>query len=254
MTFSLHDRQFQGWAGSLGFHVMLLLLFLVAGVKTGPPMQEFAEVLLLPAPPMPAGRTSESQPGLPAAAAPQPRETSSVVDLPTRPRAQTPPERTIPVPPRRDTQVNAVDPSKMLDQVNRSGLRRPDTQVGLPEGEKVTPPLTGAGEGKLLPEGSVTGAGRDQPFQIQWIGTSRDLLSSVLPTVPEGIERDVELRYRFGVTPAGAVTDIRPLEKGDPILEESALAALRRWKFQPLPAVSPQVTQEAIITFRFRIR
>ena len=255
MTLAMRDQQTQGWMASVVFHAMLLMVFLLLGVSFEDRTESFAEMLFLETGPPPASGPVEDALGRPLSTAPLPPESATLVDLPRRDATDLPPEEILPVPARRETAVAERQPASVVDRLTRTGLERPPADVGLQQGNKVAPP-TGNPAGDIPPiEGAAaSGAGTDRPFQIQWLGSQREIVRSILPEVPGGVERDMELRFQFGVTPAGEVTAIAPLQKGEPALEEAALTALRQWKFQPLPQESPQENQVAVITFRFRIR
>jgi hypothetical protein len=45
-----------------------------------------------------------------------------------------------------------------------------------------------------------------------------------------------------------------PVLKTDAVLEESAMTALKKWRFNPIPQSAPQETVEGIITFRYKLR
>jgi TonB family protein len=55
---------------------------------------------------------------------------------------------------------------------------------------------------------------------------------------------------KFTVSPEGVVTSIIPLQKGDPVLERSAIEALRQWRFNRL---KENKEMYGIITFTFRV-
>ncbi len=256
MTLSLYDRSTQGWLGSAAFHVLLFLFLLVLSVDARSRQEDYAEMVLLAAPPAPRGQVVREPQGTPAATTPARQEATSAVRLPERRPSLLPAEQVIPVPERRPAEIERVLPGAMLDSTARTGLERRTTTVGSPEGEKALPPVEGPVGEKLLPDAGLPGSGpaSDRPFRIQWMGSGRDLVRSVLPEVPEGIDRDVELQFRFSVTPAGEVVSIQPLQRGAPALEEAAINALRQWKFRELPPESPQEHQQAVIAIRFRIR
>jgi TonB family protein len=95
-------------------------------------------------------------------------------------------------------------------------------------------------------------------FQITGPLANRTVLSRALPPYPEwarqkGIEASVTLQ--FSVTPEGAVKDriLILRTSGFPALDESAMDALRRWKFAPLP---PDQYREEVgtITMSFAIQ
>jgi len=256
MTLDLDDRRFQGWLLSALFHTLLAVLFLVIGVKLRVLPEEYSEVVLYDfASSMAAFQETESA-GIPASSAPEQIESSTTVALPERRPVQVLADELVPVATRQEADVPRIEPSRVIDQLQRAGQDRPATRPGTTAGDRLLPPATGLPEGLVQPDQTAAGGGgsTESPWRIQWVGQNRDVVRSVLPEYPDGIDREVQLQFRFAVTPTGEVTAIRPLQKGDPVLEETALTALRQWKFQPLPAVALQANQEAVITFRFRIR
>lgn len=246
----------QGWLASTSFHLVLLVIFLIVSVEVETRAEEFSELLFLEMSPAQAGAAADMSEGLPVAAAPQQSEPSAAVRLPERRPAPLQADEVIPPTTRRESEIPRLDPTVLRDRIARSGQERPLTRQGSPTGNKEAPPQTGLQQGLVLPDrpASASGTGQDLPYLIQWIGRNRDIVRSVLPQYPSKVEKEVRLQFRFSVTPAGEVTAIRPLQKGEPALEEAAITALRQWKFQALPSVSPQTNQEAVITFRFKIR
>lgn len=255
VVLSLQNRQTIGWLASAAFHGLLFLAFLVISVSMDSRVETFAEMLFMAsAPPQSRGRQDVGA-GMPLATSPIEPDPATIVNLPERRPALLPVEEILPVLARPQTELQRSQPASVMDRVSRTGLERPPSRVGNQAGDKIAPPRTGAPAGDLPPiEGARAGGGAGRPFRIQWLGASREIVRSILPEIPAGIEREVTLQFRFRVTPAGDVTAIRPLQKGEPVLEEEALTALRQWRFQPLAAESPQEAQEAMITFRFRIR
>jgi TonB family protein len=241
---------------SAAFHLLLFLAFLLISVGMDSQVETYAEMLFLAsASPRSTGRQDVGA-GMPLATAPVEPDPATIVSLPERRPALLPTEEILPVSARQETELQRTQPSRVIDRVSRIGLERPPSRIGNPAGDKIAPSRTGNPAGDLPPiEGAqATARGADRPFQIQWLGDSREIVRSILPEIPAGFEREVTLQFRFRVTPAGDVTAIRPLQKGEPALEGAALTALRQWRFQSLPAESPQEHQEAVITFRFRIR
>ncbi len=256
MTLSLDDMRLQGWLLSALLHGVLLILFLMVGIRLRALPEEYSEMILLD---LSASRTAYSENesvGVPASSAPEQVASSSMVALPVRRPLRQSSEDILPVTSRQEADVPRIEPSRVIDQLRRSGQERPILRPGTAAGDRALPPSSGLPEGLVMPDQTTTGSGgsTESPYQILWVGRNRDVVRVILPDYPAGIEREVQLRFRFSVTPAGEVTGIRPLQKGDPALEEASLTALRQWKFQVLPAASPQANQEAVITFRFRIR
>lgn len=254
MTLTLQDQRVQGWMASGLLHLLLGLLFLMVIVETRTPPEPLAELLFLAAPATPSRGDETPAEGFPAAAAPVLPEAGERVLLPERRPLNLPPETVLSAPQRRDLQTDPVDPAQLVDRLLRPGLERPVGPTGTPEGLKQTPPTSPLGIPGAAPGDPAAGAAGTRPWEIEWSGAGRDVIRSVLPEVPSGVEQEVVLRFAFAVTPAGEVTALRPLQKGEPSLEEASLTALRQWRFQALPAAAPRLDQEAVITFRFRIR
>lgn len=110
---------------------------------------------------------------------------------------------------------------------------------------------SGSASGTGLGEwGSGRGAGEGYG-DISWGGGgNRSVLSKPLPEYPKGVTTAASIRLRFTVRPNGTVETVMPLVKGDPLLEQAAMRALRRWRFNP---IDRDVVMTGEITFHFRI-
>ena len=255
MTLTFRERQLHGWVGSVLLHLVFLGLFLLVGVSFEELVEDYSEIVLMGSFTAPPARADDESAGVPVATAPEQTEAAATIALPERRPLSLPAEDVVPLTSRREADIPLLEPSRVLDQLTRAGQERPVTRPGDPADERVTPTGTGLPGGLLLTDPLAgAGQGSDQPWLIQWVGSSREVVRSVLPEYTTAIEREVTLQFRFSVTPAGEVTGITPLQRGDTSLEQAALAALRQWTFQPLPAASPQENQGAVIAFRFRIR
>jgi TonB family protein len=112
----------------------------------------------------------------------------------------------------------------------------------------------GPGSGGGMGGGSGGGIGKSSGSSIDWGGTgSRRLLSGHLPKYPEGTTKEMAVALQFSVLPDGSVTSVIPLRKSDELLEREAVAALRTWRFEPLPEQIEQKTQVGKITFNFKL-
>ncbi|HLF13882.1 MAG TPA: energy transducer TonB, partial [Bacteroidota bacterium] len=58
---------------------------------------------------------------------------------------------------------------------------------------------------------------------------------------------------QFTVLPDGSVSGVIPVMKSDMLLEREAIAALKTWRFDPLPPRFEQKIQQANITFIFKL-
>lgn len=130
----------------------------------------------------------------------------------------------------------ALTPRKTADE-NAEGQR----EVGTENGEDFGIGLGRYGEGK----------GRGYGYSLQWGGGgNRIVLYKELPEYPPGVKTNAQIKLRFTVRPDGSVESIIPVQKADPALEQAAIAALRRWKFNPLDT---GVTMVGTITFTFTL-
>lgn len=82
----------------------------------------------------------------------------------------------------------------------------------------------------------------------------RKIIEKYVPRYPrwaeeKGLEADVVLH--FEVRPDGLVGKIEPEKQGD--LEALAEKALRAFVFEPLPDDQPQVKQQGVMIFHFRL-
>lgn len=102
--------------------------------------------------------------------------------------------------------------------------------------------------------GPAGGSGKSTGYSIEWAGSgSRRLLSGRLPKYPEGTNKEMPVLLQFTVLPDGSVAGIIPVLKSDELLERESIAALRTWRFDPLPPQFEQKPQQAKITFIFKL-
>lgn len=102
---------------------------------------------------------------------------------------------------------------------------------------------------------SVQGAS----FQIQGPISAREVIHSVVPSYPRwAIEKGIEptLTLRFAVLPSGKVKDAIFIIRtsGYPELDKSAIDALKKWAFEPLPKDSLWREEWGEVTFIFSLK
>lgn len=115
-------------------------------------------------------------------------------------------------------------------------------------------PGFGGGFGnKFVPGNPADNSAIGSPYQISWNGIPRALLSGEKPQFPEGVQHGGTVKIKIMVDPSGNVAAMVPVEKSDSRLEESAMAAIRTWRFVKLAKHYPQVNQEATATFIFKL-
>jgi TonB family protein len=92
-------------------------------------------------------------------------------------------------------------------------------------------------------------------FAIDFKGErSRAIYSYTLPVYPNGVEKEADIVMKITIEPDGTISNIFPLIKADSRLEIAAIEALRNWRFEPLPEEMPQVIQEAVVVFPYRLQ
>jgi TonB family protein len=133
----------------------------------------------------------------------------------------------------------AGEPPSGVDRSGIGGSSRPSagtTAYGLGPGDGVD------GEG-----GGV--------FSMNWLqGMIRRKLSGELPKYPQGTTVSAQVRILAVVLPDGTVRSVQPEQKANRLLEETAMKAIRSWKFEPLGQSLPQVEQSCIISFSFKLK
>lgn len=109
--------------------------------------------------------------------------------------------------------------------------------------------VTTTGQGNLAQgEGSFG-------FDIEWGGMgTRKIYSYSLPTYPEGVNKEIDIRLRFTIKPDGTVGSIALLTKADTRLENAAINSLWQWRFEPLSPTQQQSEQTAVIVFPYRLQ
>jgi len=91
-------------------------------------------------------------------------------------------------------------------------------------------------------------------FEIDFGGKGkRKIYSYSLPTYPEGVSKEIDVKLKFSILPDGSVASIHPLIKADTRLELAAINSLRQWRFEPLPE-SQKGNQQAVVIFPFRLQ
>lgn len=258
-----------GWTASIVFHLLLLLLALLYMLPSVTSRTEFIELEWGNLPAAPAV----------VAPAPAPRTAPTTVRKAPTVLKQTPtsksaqrsvalPERRLPdlsqdaiTVPRRSDKLDVPGPETTPDRSERSSKDRTDPvgsrDLVVPgrssERPGVSPTGTGVGEGVSRPGSG--GAGTGVGFDVQWTGGgARKKLSGDLPIYPEGANVAAQVRIRAWVLPNGTVRAVQPVQKANTALEDAAMKELKLWKFEPLPPSMPQVEQDCIVTFLFRLR
>lgn len=217
-------------AASLAFHLLLLILlsFLVAleprrpeiieldwGASSGAPNQNITQTETDP---------NRHQESAPAAAA----KTESKLELPAM----------------KNPSQEAIPPTKKKAKSTSAGTAKTAGATA----ERTTP------RRRRSEAGPAGGSGKSTGYSIDWAGSgTRRLISGRVPQYPDGTNKELPVLLQFTVLPDGSVSGVIPVMKSDMLLEREAIAALRTWRFDPLPPQFEQKPQQAKITFIFKL-
>ncbi len=92
-------------------------------------------------------------------------------------------------------------------------------------------------------------------FKIDFGGKGiRKIYSYELPSYPQGVHKEIDVKLRFGILPDGTVSNIIPLIKADTRLEMAAINSLRQWRFEPIPSGKKKIVQWVTIVFPYRLK
>ena len=165
-------------------------------------------------------------------------------------------------PPPRERVYMEQDPARLSNEQRiTSEPEREDSKPDLRERyigrrEDAPNPAITTGQRPLRgPESSEAGEGTSpaRSFSIEWTGGDREKLRGDLPSYPQGLNKSAIIGIRFFVLPDGTVGRMIPLQKGVAALESLTLQALKNWRFNPLPSNAPQIQQQGIVNFIFRV-
>lgn len=211
--------------GALIFHAVVLIIFAFVSIGK-PPVQEFIEV------------DWGSSSGAPNQSTVEP--TAKTAEQEAAPRVQPQPAQK----PKVETPVAKSPSQETLPALTKAAPPKTETKTQT----AATPKATGRRAERTTPAGS----GRSTGYSIEWSGVgSRKLLSGRMPRYPDGTDKQMAVLLQFTVLPDGSVIGIIPLRRSDELLEREAIAALRTWRFDPLPTQYEQGPQTGKVTFNF---
>lgn len=248
---------------SIVVHLVLLLLFFLFQISTKLDIPEFVEVSFA------RGNVAK------AAVRPKPMTRQPEQPKPTRPVEETKQEETtikekIQLPQRRMLEDDPPDlnikkgekklpTTQIPTQTPNRATKNPTRDRFIPEGERGQKEVIDPGQlsqtDKIIPDASKSGKpGLAQSFEIEGKAAERKILNKNLPSYPEGYGKEGTIRIRFTILPNGMVGEMIPVLKTDAVLEQNAMTALKKWRFNPIPQSAPQETVEGIITFRYKLK
>ena len=219
---------------SLLFHLILLLLFLILKFTIDYPPKEYVELSF--------GVSGEL--GSSGAIGSQVTEVEEL---------SKPEEKTETVDKSKEVKEVELPKAKNTSEENvikPADKQKEETAVTKTESKETTEDnITTEGQGNISKgEGSFG-------YDIDWGGKgTRRIYSFNIPSYPEGVQKQVDIRLRFSILPDGTVGTIIPQTKADTKLENAAINALRQWRFEPLSPNQKQAEQTAIFVFHYRLQ
>lgn len=110
-------------------------------------------------------------------------------------------------------------------------------------------PASGSG-GEGTGRGTGSGVG---DFAAEGMG-SRGWTVRPTARYPDNADASGSVKLRFTVLPDGSITSIVPIRSPNKALLDAAIAGLRRARARALPPTSPQIPQQATITYSFVLK
>lgn len=154
-------------------------------------------------------------------------------------------------------EIKKVDLPKVINEDKKNNVvvssdKKESIEETKPEQVKpITTSDVEAGKGK---DESGDGEG-NYGFEIDFGGKGmRKIYSYTLPTYPEGVSKEIDVKLKFSILPDGTVGKIYPLIKADTRLEQAAINSLRQWRFEPITDYQTKGEQFAVIIFPFRLQ
>lgn len=212
----------------------------------------------MPPPPLPVARPAHSAPPAPPGVH-LPRQ---LVDLPLQSenfvKSPVPPQEVAPEPtPLRTPDVTpTLQPEPHAPALIEAKAPTPNEHPGVKSAIQAIASLAGITNGQgVLETGESLSSKGDSPGQIEGQVAKRGIRTRVEPRYPEnarrtGAQADVELL--FWVDPDGNVISVEPETKSGEF-DESAMVALRSWKFAPLDPRFSRKDQWGKVTMKFRL-
>jgi len=248
---------------SLVLHILLILLLMLFHSGLDLPDSEFAQIAFVSSSSTRPQDRIRQQPARQSTPGSQPSSSSTAteveeakappVNLPKRRLLEDEDEITRRAPGKLTPQQSSLDDFVRTDTRTSEGLEKPYTD---PSSTKdFSAPMTSEMEGKdITGPSSDIGTTGGQPFTIEGEAADRTIIRKVLPQYPPGQQREAVIKIRFTVLPDGRVSNMIPVRKGDPVLDEITTKALRQWRFNAIPEDEEQKNVQGIITFVYKLK
>lgn len=255
-----------GWAGSLAFHAVLTILFILLTVPQIVANPEFIELTW--------GVGMSPGGGVQMGSEPSPSSSGGRAGDVVVPQSTQKPAQPVELPERRfpDMGDEAIGiPRSQKQQVPQTGAAQArvpsggvgEKEQGLGKGVGEREAFSTASGAGVSPSGVATpgsggvgrGSGPGVGYSVQWMaGGNRKMVSGELPEYPSGTNVEAQIKILAVVQPDGAIKTVQPVQKANTRLEDAAMRAVRQWRFEPLRSGQSQLDQNCVITFLFKLK
>ncbi len=248
----MNKNDWIGLGTSVALHALLLLFFtFLTAAKPEQQQLGFVEVEFGPfSEGRPVQQSVEDRADAAEEQIEQPEPPSEEASAPEEARPVDLPDQDVAVPDEDQVTTPETETVSPEQENNPAAVNKPEPA---PESQPVRPLGSGAADGSTGNQSGAEGEGAEEeraaPFEIE--GLNRDAVFAPLPAYGERV--NATIRVRITVDPQGRIIRRFPLLKGNPSLEQAAMDALQRWRFNPLPPNAPQEPQTGIVTFRFQL-
>jgi len=247
---------------SMIVHLVLLLIFILFQISTKLDIPEFVEVSFA------QGSVAKTKP-IPKPVSPRHQQPKPAEPIEEVKEEQTTIKEKIELPQRRMLEDEPPDlnvkrgekrmPSSQNPTQVAKPIEKPTRDRFVPDSERGQKEVIEPGQlsqsDKIIPDATKSGkVGLNQSFEIEGKAAERKIVNQALPPYPEGYSKEGTIKIRFSILPNGMVGETIPILKTDAVLEQNAMDALKKWRFNPIPQSAPQETVEGIITFRYKLK
>lgn len=221
------------YVGSIIFHLILFLLFLLFNLSFDYPPKDYVELSFGI-----TGGTGSS--GTEGVAFDERLEKAELQEQDVT-KDKNLEVKEVELPKAKNTDVSDVNTAKKDKEVKKETLNQTEERESKnPVGDK---------------KGNLNQGSGDFGFHFEGGGLgTRKIYSYVIPSYPEGVNKEIDIRLKFTIKPDGTVGSIFLLTKADTRLENAAINSLWQWRFEPLSMNQSQTDQTAIIVFPYRLQ
>lgn len=103
-------------------------------------------------------------------------------------------------------------------------------------------------------EGGEIESGEREGYRLAGELSKRKLIHFKKPEYPEEESENTQVKLEIGANPDGTIKTVSVLKTGGLSFDNSAIEAVREWRFQPLAPDAKQTVQTGIVTIYFEVK